>query len=258
MDAEKSNFLNLDPCKDFVDLTPDVLFPPTWITLHGLPGCGKSTSVKHLIERLKQSHYFGVKIYIVGERLVEQSRVQSMLRNPEKEALPLQMEYLKQYSRELDQVPQPDFNVLVIEHVPIELIHHFNFVHMNITQTISAEASGYLTQCTSELGQKRKMKSSQFRRKDIYIQTETETALTNLQTRDPGIYGNEISVLPCSRKAGFFARLFNQVKLLLDHKIWEYDFLVRFTESDSCSIPNLCMKILENKAEVSGVNHGFQ
>lgn len=103
----------------------------TWLRFSGLPGCGKTTTIDGLMERLMDSPEQKTwrKIILMPESVCSRDLLVKFHQNPEMYAYRLQASALKCYYEALKDVEQSlkdqPHPFLVIEHTSLETIHAF-------------------------------------------------------------------------------------------------------------------------------------
>ena len=164
---------------------------PLWITLHGLPGSGKSTLINALIDR---DDFVCRPFYILGDRLLTKERVVNLLSNMNRESIPCQLDAMSVYESQLDGLPSPKMhpNMIVLEHTPADMIHNFTFAHMYWSKTMSLEAQKWLSTREGDLQKKREAQlNNGFVHLDIWLNCPLRTAVANLKKRDPDVYSTQ-------------------------------------------------------------------
>ena len=191
---------------------------PLWLPLYGLPGCGKST----LIERIKKHALMADReIFVVGEDLMPGHRVTELLHDMTKESYLFQTEVLEQYYRQLTDLPPINTGVkrLVIEHVPLEVIHHFNFAHVNWMNTMSVHARSRLQNLEHRVQEQRLAILSQYCVVPVSLVCPVDEAIKNLRKREPSVYTYQACHM--GKKNSTFIKLMQFVYQLLENRQWE-------------------------------------
>lgn len=187
--------------------------PPLWLTLYGLPGSGKST----LIQNIKSSALMADRdFHVIGENLLPDNRVNDLLDNMCKESYTYQLDIYENYAKQLDTIPTPKENLVVIEHIPLEMIHHFTFTHIYGTHTMSAHAEKRMNVIEETIKKKRDFLTKKFTVIPVTLACPFETAMTNMKRRDPLIYSRR------GRKgASSFRALLQSVYLFIENRAWQ-------------------------------------
>ena len=199
---------------------------PLWLVLYGLPGSGKTT----LIQRVQQ-HLPDHEIFVLGKDLISSKRVNELMQDMNKESYLFQVELLEEYATQLMNVPSPqDKRLIVIEEIPLYMIHHYSFTHVNWTRTLSHHGYERLQRLENRIHEKRRSTIAQFSVVRMTIDCTVERALQNLRKREPNIFSPRN--VQQGKRNGTFNHLLQHVHSLLENQRWETVTLKYNTDVD--------------------------
>lgn len=116
----------------------------TWLRFSGLPGCGKTSTIEALLERVKSVTPKWQKIICLPESVCEKELLAKFHSEPDTFAYELQKRALERYNTALRKLgvefdkQHPSQPILVIEHTSLEAIHAFVIAYFRL---------GFLTNC---------------------------------------------------------------------------------------------------------------